>query len=77
MSFCTLYRDGRARTVTERMCAVARYYDISSKSDRRDIFIVHDQKPSYRLVRAVKMAETKLEFFTYDQYSNLKDSKDL
>ncbi|XP_058654683.1 uncharacterized protein ccdc142 isoform X4 [Onychostoma macrolepis] len=30
------------------MCAVARYYDISSKADRGDIFIVHDQKSSYR-----------------------------
>ncbi len=30
------------------MCAVARYYDISSKADRGDIFIIHDQKSSYR-----------------------------
>ncbi len=30
------------------MCAVARYYDISSKANRGDIFIVHDQKSSYR-----------------------------
>ncbi len=28
-----------------RVCA--RYYDISSKGDRGDIFIVHDQKSSY------------------------------
>ncbi len=37
-----------ARTVADRMCAVARYYDISSKADRGDIFIVPDQKSSYR-----------------------------
>ncbi len=30
------------------MCAVAQYYDISPKADRGDIFIVHDQKSSYR-----------------------------
>ncbi len=48
MSCCTLYRDGEARTVTDRMCAVARYYDISSKADCGEIFIVRDQKPSYR-----------------------------
>ncbi len=48
MLCCTLYRDGGARTVPDRMCAVARYYDISSKADRGDIFIVHDQKSSYR-----------------------------
>ncbi len=42
------YRDRGARTVPDRMCAVARYYDISSKADRGDIFIVHDQKSSYR-----------------------------
>ncbi len=39
---------GTARTVTDRMCAVAQYYDISSKADRGDIFIVHNQKSSYR-----------------------------
>ncbi len=48
MSCCTLYREGGARTVPDRMWAVARYYDISSKPDRGDIFIVHDQKSSYR-----------------------------
>ncbi len=48
MSCCTLYRDGGAGTATERMCAVAGYYDISSKADRGDIFIVHDQKSAYR-----------------------------
>ncbi len=42
------YRDRGARTEPDRMCAVARYYDISSKADRGDIFIVHDQKSSYR-----------------------------
>ncbi len=31
------------RTAADRMCAVARYYDISSKADRGDILIVHDQ----------------------------------
>ncbi len=31
-----------------RICAVARYYGISSKADHGDIFIVHDQKSSYR-----------------------------
>ncbi len=30
------------------MCAVAQYNDISSKADRGDIFIIHDQKSSYR-----------------------------
>ncbi len=48
MSCCTLYRDGGARTATERMSAVARYYDISSKAYHGDIFIVNDQKSSYR-----------------------------
>ncbi len=45
---------GGSRTVTERMCTLARYYDISSKADRADIFIIHDQKSSYRtpLVRS-------------------------
>ncbi len=36
---CTVYWYGGARTVTDRMCAVARYNDISSKTDRGDIFI--------------------------------------
>ncbi len=36
--WCTLYRDWGARTATERLCAVARYYDISSKADSGDIF---------------------------------------
>ncbi len=27
---------------------LARYYDISSKADRGDIFIIHDQKSTYR-----------------------------
>ncbi len=54
MSCCTLYRDGDARTATERMWAIAQYYNIFSKADRGDIFIVHDQKSSYRtpLIRA-------------------------
>ncbi len=43
----TVY-DGGASTVTDRMCAVGRYYDIYSKADRGDIFIIHDQKSSYR-----------------------------
>ncbi len=30
---------GGARTAPERMCAVARYYDISSKADRGDILL--------------------------------------
>ncbi len=38
---------GGARTAADRMCAVA-WYDISSKADRGDIFIVHDQTSSYR-----------------------------
>ncbi len=37
-----------ARTEADRMCAVAWYSNISSKADRGDIFIVHDQKSSYR-----------------------------
>ncbi len=48
MSCCTVYRDGGARTVIDRMRTVARYYDISSKADRGDIFIVHEQKSSNR-----------------------------
>ncbi len=36
---CTVYWYGGARTAAERMCAVARYNDISSKADRGDIFI--------------------------------------
>ncbi len=39
---------GGARTVIDRICSVARYYDISSKANHGDIFIVHDQKSSYR-----------------------------
>ncbi len=31
-------------TAADQMCAVARYNDISSKADRGEIFIVHDQK---------------------------------
>ncbi len=41
------YRRG-ARTAADKMCVVARYYDISSKADRRDIFIIHDQKSPCR-----------------------------
>ncbi len=37
-----------SRTAAESMCAVAQYYNISPKADRGDIFIVHDQKSSYR-----------------------------
>ncbi len=36
---CTVYWYGGARTAADRMCAVARYNDISSKADRGDIFI--------------------------------------
>ncbi len=36
---CTVYWYGGARTAADRMCTVARYYDISSKADRGDIFI--------------------------------------
>ncbi len=50
MSCCTLYRDGGARTVTERMCAVGRYYDISSKADLGDIFIVLSHTPTLMYV---------------------------
>ncbi len=32
----------------DQIVAVARYYDISSKPDRGDIFIIHDKKSSYR-----------------------------
>ncbi len=42
---CTVHTDGGTRTATERMCAVARYYNISSKADRGS---VHDQKSLYR-----------------------------
>ncbi len=45
---CTVYRDGGTRTTADRICAGARYCDISSKADRGDIFIVHNQKSSYR-----------------------------
>ncbi len=38
---------GGARTAADRMCAVARYNNISSKADPGDIFIVHDEKSSY------------------------------
>ncbi len=48
MSRCTgSWYDG-GRSVAERMCAVARYHDISPKVDCGDIFIIHDQKSSYR-----------------------------
>ncbi len=43
----TVHTNGGARTAVDKMRAVARYYDISSKADRGDIFIVHDQKSSY------------------------------
>ncbi len=45
---------GGSRTVPDRMCTLAQYYDISSKADHGDIFIIHDQKSSYRtpLVRS-------------------------
>ncbi len=36
---CTVYWYGGARTATDRMCAVARYNDISSKTNCGDIFI--------------------------------------
>ncbi len=48
MSRCKVYWYGGARTVTDRMCAVAWYYNISPKADRGEIFIIHDQKLSYR-----------------------------
>ncbi len=53
---CTVHTDGGARSATDQMCAVARYYDISSKADRGDIFMIHDQKSSYRtpLVQLMK-----------------------
>ncbi len=40
---CTIY-DGGARTAADRICAVVRYYDIYSKVDRGDIFIVQRSK---------------------------------
>ncbi len=40
----TVHTDGGVRTAADQMCAVARYYDISSKADCGDIFIIHDQK---------------------------------
>ncbi len=36
---CTVYWYSGTRTAADRMCAVARYNDISSKADRGDIFI--------------------------------------
>ncbi len=54
---CTIHTDGGARTAADKMCAVARYYDISSKADRGDIFIIHDQKSSYR----TPLVEAKIE----------------
>ncbi len=42
------YTDSGARTAADRMCDVARFYNISPKADHGDIFIVHDQKSSYR-----------------------------
>ncbi len=55
MSRCTVYWYRGTRTVTDRRFAVARYYDISPKADRGDIFIVHNQKSSYHtpLLKAV------------------------
>ncbi len=49
------------------MCAVARYYDISSKADRGEIFIVHDQKSSYRtpLAHDMSFPRTELLLFNY------------
>ncbi len=58
---CTVYWYGGARTVTDRMCAVARYYDISSKADCGDIFIIHDQKSSYRTPLAESQKNNQLE----------------
>ncbi len=47
--YVALYIEVEAsRTAADRMFAVARYYDISSKADRGDIFIIHNQKSSYR-----------------------------
>ncbi len=34
-------------TAADQMCALARYNDISSKADRGEIFIVHDQKMNH------------------------------
>ncbi len=47
------------RTVTDTMCAVARYYHISSKADRGDIFI--DQISSYRTPLHASIAEIKAQ----------------
>ncbi len=47
--YVALYSTYRgARTAADKMCAVAQNYNISSKADRGDIFIIHDQKSSYR-----------------------------
>ncbi len=37
--YVALYWYGTAKTAADRMCAVARYNNISSKADRGDIFI--------------------------------------
>ncbi len=44
------------------MCAVARYYEISSNADRGDIFIVHDQKSSYRTPLLAREGEKDEDF---------------
>lgn len=44
MSHCTVYW---ARTATDRICTVARYYDQSSKADGGDIIIVHNLQSRY------------------------------
>ncbi len=39
MPHCTVQRDGGTRTAADRMCAVARYYDISSKKQILKTFL--------------------------------------
>ncbi len=41
MSLCTVYCYGGARTVTDKMFAVARYYDISPKTKVKNRHIAH------------------------------------
>ncbi len=58
--------DGGARTAADRMCA-ARYYDISSKADRGDIFSVHDQKSSYR----TPLVGGRLSFLSFPSFPSV------
>ncbi len=70
-----LYRIDLAvrRTAADKMCAVVRYYDISSKADRGEILSLW-QKSSYRTPLTTKSNQSHTQRCTWNHFTQLNSS---